>query len=177
MKYIHNSQAWYNNLQSAAYENAANRGTALYEAEQQRLADAAALQKQLEWQNQQAELWKAANSQVEAKPVIMPESEFMRQKREGNSTLKAYATYNDYVKAMERERAADEGVIVPKSTANTAEFIRNVTRNEFTNKSAGKKYNNDFDAYVKDTLARWYNNGRLDKNEFAFLMDYYGVGS
>lgn len=51
-----NSQAWYNNLQSAAYENAANRGTALYEAEQQRLADAAALQKQLEWQNQQAEL-------------------------------------------------------------------------------------------------------------------------
>ena len=172
-----NSQAWYNNLQSAAYENAANRGTALYEAEQQRLADAAALQKQLEWQNQQAELWKAANSQVEAKPVIMPESEFMRQKREGNSTLKAYATYNDYVKAMERERAADEGVIVPKSTANTAEFIRNVTRNEFTNKSAGKKYNNDFDAYVKDTLARWYNNGRLDKNEFAFLMDYYGVGS
>ena len=54
MKYIHNSQAWLNNLQSAAYENAVNRGTALYDAEQQRLADAAALQKQLEWQNQQA---------------------------------------------------------------------------------------------------------------------------
>ena len=50
-----NSQAWYNNLQSAAYENAANRGTALYEAEQQRLADAAALQKQLEWQQKQLE--------------------------------------------------------------------------------------------------------------------------
>lgn len=49
-----NSQAWYNNLQSAAYENAVNRGTALYEAEQQRLADAAALQKQLEWQKQEA---------------------------------------------------------------------------------------------------------------------------
>ena len=43
------------NLQSAAYENAANRGTALYEAEQQRLADAAALQKQLEWQREQLE--------------------------------------------------------------------------------------------------------------------------
>ena len=49
-----NSQAWLNNLQSAAYENAVNRGTALYEAEQQRLADAAALQKQLEWQKQEA---------------------------------------------------------------------------------------------------------------------------
>lgn len=49
-----NSQAWYNNLQSTAYENAANRGTALYDAEQQRLADAAALQKQLEWQKQEA---------------------------------------------------------------------------------------------------------------------------
>ena len=60
-----NSQAWYNNLQSAAYENAVNRGTALYEAEQQRLADAAALQKQLEWQREQLE-WQKQQAEKEA---------------------------------------------------------------------------------------------------------------
>lgn len=60
-----NSQAWLNNLQSAAYENAANRGTALYEAEQQRLADAAALQKQLEWQREQLE-WQKQQAEKQA---------------------------------------------------------------------------------------------------------------
>ena len=53
------------NLQSAAYENAANRGTALYEAEQQRLADAAALQKQLEWQREQLE-WQKQQAEKQA---------------------------------------------------------------------------------------------------------------
>lgn len=65
-----NSQAWLNNLQSAAYENAVSRGTALYEAEQQRLADAAALQKQLEWQNQQAELQKQEAAAAARKQML-----------------------------------------------------------------------------------------------------------
>lgn len=78
-----NSQAWLNNLQSAAYENAANRGTALYEAEQQRLADAAALQKQLEWQKQQAEL-KAQQERAERERQYRISAVNNRLKQMGN---------------------------------------------------------------------------------------------
>ncbi len=78
-----NSQAWLNNLQSAAYENAANRGTALYDAEQQRLADAAALQKQLEWQNQQAEL-KAQQERAERERQYRISAVNNRLKQMGN---------------------------------------------------------------------------------------------
>ena len=78
-----NSQAWLNNLQSAAYENAVSRGTALYEAEQQRLADAAALQKQLEWQNQQAEL-KAQQERAERERQYRISAVNNRLKQMGN---------------------------------------------------------------------------------------------
>ena len=78
-----NSQTWLNNLQSAAYENAASRGTALYEAEQQRLADAAALQKQLEWQNQQAEL-KAQQERAERERQYRISAVNNRLKQMGN---------------------------------------------------------------------------------------------
>ena len=78
-----NSQAWLNNLQSAAYETAVSRGTALYEAEQQRLADAAALQKQLEWQNQQAEL-KAQQERAERERQYRISAVNNRLKQMGN---------------------------------------------------------------------------------------------
>ena len=78
-----NSQTWLNNLQSAAYENAVSRGTALYEAEQQRLADAAALQKQLEWQNQQAEL-KAQQGRAERERQYRISAVNNRLKQMGN---------------------------------------------------------------------------------------------
>ena len=152
-----NSQAWLNNLQSAAYENAANRGTALYEAEQQRLADAAALQKQLEWQKQEAEKQAARYSDMmnltkdakeayqqkgksgleeflfiqvasgvlsdeqaislyealENTPLpddswkgnIMIPSEFTKRKNAGADSLKDYANYDEYYKAMEKKYA------------------------------------------------------------------------
>ena len=50
-----------------------------------------------------------------------------------------------------------------------------MTPGEFSRRSTTKAKYGNYDNYIKSFLTDWYNQNKLSNEEFAFLLNYYGL--
>lgn len=70
---------------------------------------------------------------------------------------------------------AGNGTLI-SDTANTTQFrAAMMTPGEFSRRSTTKAKYGNYDNYIKSFLTDWYNQNKLSNEEFAFLLNYYGL--
>lgn len=166
------SSDWYNSLLANYYSDAQQRGTALYDAEQERLYQAAEAEKQRKAALEQAQL-KAAAEEAQAQAKAK-QQEFENQMKIAALMQKAGASETEINNYLNKYSSGTGGAIYA-DTENTQKFRGSLmTKNEFSRRSAAKSKYGNYNDYVKTFLTQWYNQNKLSDAEFAFLLDYYG---
>ena len=146
-----NTSDWYNTLLSNFYSTAQQQGTSLYNAEQERIA--------------------AADSEAKAK-----QQDFENQLSIAKILQDSGASSEEVNRYLQRAASgAGNGTLI-SDTANTTQFrAAMMTPGEFSRRSTTKAKYGNYDNYIKSFLTDWYNQNKLSNEEFAFLLNYYGL--
>jgi hypothetical protein len=158
-----NTSDWYNTLLSNFYSTAQQQGTSLYNAEQERAAAAAEAERQ--------RLIAAADSEAKAK-----QQDFENQLSIAKILQDSGASSEEVNRYLQRAASgAGNGTLI-SDTANTTQFrAAMMTPGEFSRRSTTKAKYGNYDNYIKSFLTDWYNQNKLSNEEFAFLLNYYGL--
>lgn len=149
-----NTANWYNDLLSSYYGNAVQQGTDLYNNDQERTAALAEAKIQ---------------QQIAAAEIAAAKA---RQAAEATSA-KTQEKINSYLQRA--ASGAGNGTLI-RDTANTTQFrAAMMTPGEFSRRSTTKSKYGNYDNYIKSFLSDWYNQNKLSNEEFAFLLNYYGL--
>lgn len=154
-----NTSDWYNTLLSNYYNTAQQQGTSLYNAEMERAAAAA----EAEMQRQAA----AANAESKAK-----QQEFENRLAIAK-ILQDSGASSDEVNRYLQSATSGAGGTPFSDTANTKQFRGALI--DKSQKTRWGKFASNYDDYVRLRLAEWYNGNKLSDEEFAFLMNAYGL--
>lgn len=158
-----NTSDWYNTLLSNFYSTAQQQGTSLYNAEQERAAAAAEAERQ--------RLIAAADAEAKAK-----QQDFENQLSIAKILQDSGASSEEVNRYLQRAASgAGNGTLI-SDTANTTQFrAAMMTPGEFSRRSTTKAKYGNYDNYIKSFLTDWYNQNKLSNEEFAFLLNYYGL--
>lgn len=158
-----NTSDWYNTLLSNFYSTAQQQGTSLYNAEQERAAAAAEAERQ--------RLIAAADAEAKAK-----QQDFENQLAIAKVLQDSGASSEEINRYLQRAASgAGNGTLI-SDTANTTQFrAAMMTPGEFSRRSTTKTKYGNYDNYIKSFLTDWYNQNKLSNEEFAFLLNYYGL--
>ena len=158
-----NTSDWYNTLLSNFYSTAQQQGTSLYNAEQERAAAAAEAERQ--------RLIAAADAEAKAK-----QQDFENQLAIAKVLKDSGASSEEVNRYLQREASgAGNGTLI-SDTTNTTQFrAAMMTPGEFSRRSTTKTKYGNYDNYIKSFLTDWYNQNKLSNEEFAFLLNYYGL--
>ncbi len=158
-----NNSDWYNTLLSNFYSTAQQQGTSLYNAEQERAAAAAEAERQ--------RLIAAADAEAKAK-----QQDFENQLSIAKILQDSGASSEEVNRYLQRAASgAGNGTLI-SDTANTTQFrAAMMTPGEFSRRSTTKTKYGNYDNYIKSFLTDWYNQNKLSNEEFAFLLNYYGL--
>lgn len=158
-----NTSDWYNTLLSNFYNTAQQQGTGLYNAEQERAAALA----EAKIQQQAAAETAAAKAQ---------QQEFENQLAIAKVLQASGASSEEVNRYLQRAASgAGNGTLI-SDTANTTQFrAAMMTPGEFSRRSTTKAKYGNYDNYIKSFLTDWYNQNKLSNEEFAFLLNYYGL--
>lgn len=158
-----NTSDWYNTLLSNFYSTAQQQGTSLYNAEQERAAAAAEAERQ--------RLIAAADAEAKAK-----QQDFENQLAIAKVLQDSGASSEEVNRYLQRAASgAGNGTLI-SDTANTTQFrAAMMTPGEFSRRSTTKTKYGNYDNYIKSFLTDWYNQNKLSNEEFAFLLNYYGL--
>ena len=158
-----NTSDWYNTLLSNFYSTAQQQGTSLYNAEQERAAAAAEAERQ--------RLIAAADAEAKAK-----QQDFENQLSIAKILQDSGASSEEVNRYLQRAASgAGNGTLI-SDTANTTQFrAAMMTPGEFSRRSTTKTKYGNYDNYIKSFLTDWYNQNKLSNEEFAFLLNYYGL--
>ena len=158
-----NTSDWYNTLLSNFYSTAQQQGTSLYNAEQERAAAAAEAERQ--------RLIAAADAEAKAK-----QQDFENQLSIAKILQDSGASSEEVNRYLQRAASgAGNGTLIIDS-ANTTQFrAAMMTPGEFSRRSTTKTKYGNYDNYIKSFLTDWYNQNKLSNEEFAFLLNYYGL--
>ena len=158
-----NTSDWYNTLLSNFYSTAQQQGTSLYNAEQERAAAAAEAERQ--------RLIAAADAEAKAK-----QQDFENQLAIAKVLQDSGASSEEVNRYLQRAASgAGNGTLI-SDTANTTQFrAAMMTPGEFSRRSTTKAKYGNYDNYIKSFLTDWYNQNKLSNEEFAFLLNYYGL--
>lgn len=158
-----NTSDWYNTLLSNFYNTAQQQGTGLYNAEQERAAALA----EAKIQQQAAAETAAAKAQ---------QQEFENQLAIAKVLQASGASSEEVNRYLQRAASgAGNGTLI-SDTANTTQFrAAMMTPGEFSRRSTTKTKYGNYDNYIKSFLTDWYNQNKLSNEEFAFLLNYYGL--
>lgn len=158
-----NTADWYNNLLSNYYSTAQQQGTSLYNAEQERIAAAAEAQRQAA----------AAQAQAEEKAK---QQEFENQLAIAKILQASGASSEEINSYLQRAASGAGNSTLISDTTNTKQFrAAMMTPGEFSRRSTTKSKYGNYDNYIKSFLSDWYNQNKLSNEEFAFLLNYYGL--
>ena len=158
-----NTSDWYNTLLSNFYSTAQQQGTDLYNAEQERAAAAAEAERQ--------RLIAAADAEAKAK-----QQDFENQLAIAKVLQDSGASSEEVNRYLQRAASgAGNGTLI-SDTTNTTQFrAAMMTPGEFSRRSTTKTKYGNYDNYIKSFLTDWYNQNKLSNEEFAFLLNYYGL--
>ena len=158
-----NTSDWYNTLLSNFYSTAQQQGTSLYNAEQERAAAAAEAERQ--------RLIAAADAEAKAK-----QQDFENQLAIAKVLQDSGASSEEINRYLQRAASgAGNGTLI-SDTTNTTQFrAAMMTPGEFSRRSTTKAKYGNYDNYIKSFLTDWYNQNKLSNEEFAFLLNYYGL--
>ena len=158
-----NTSDWYNTLLSNFYSTAQQQGTGLYNAEQERAAAAAEAERQ--------RLIAAADAEAKAK-----QQDFENQLSIAKILQDSGASSEEVNRYLQRAASgAGNGTLI-SDTTNTTQFrAAMMTPGEFSRRSTTKTKYGNYDNYIKSFLTDWYNQNKLSNEEFAFLLNYYGL--
>lgn len=158
-----NTSDWYNTLLSNFYSTAQQQGTSLYNAEQERAAAAAEAERQ--------RLIAAADAEAKAK-----QQDFENQLAIAKVLQDSGASSEEINRYLQRAASgAGNGTLI-SDTTNTTQFrAAMMTPGEFSRRSTTKTKYGNYDNYIKSFLTDWYNQNKLSNEEFAFLLNYYGL--
>lgn len=158
-----NTSDWYNTLLSNFYSTAQQQGTGLYNAEQERAAAAAEAERQ--------RLIAAADAEAKAK-----QQNFENQLSIAKILQDSGASSEEVNRYLQRAASgAGNGTLI-SDTTNTTQFrAAMMTPGEFSRRSTTKTKYGNYDNYIKSFLTDWYNQNKLSNEEFAFLLNYYGL--
>ena len=158
-----NTSDWYNTLLSNFYNTAQQQGTGLYNAEQERAAALA----EAKIQQQAAAETAAAKAQ---------QQEFENQLAIAKVLQASGASSEEVNRYLQRAASgAGNGTLI-SDTTNTTQFrAAMMTPGEFSRRSTTKTKYGNYDNYIKSFLTDWYNQNKLSNEEFAFLLNYYGL--
>ena len=158
-----NTSDWYNTLLSNFYSTAQQQGTGLYNAEQERAAAAAEAERQ--------RLIAAADAEAKAK-----QQDFENQLAIAKVLQDSGASSEEDNRYLQRAASgAGNGTLI-SDTTNTTQFrAAMMTPGEFSRRSTTKTKYGNYDNYIKSFLTDWYNQNKLSNEEFAFLLNYYGL--
>lgn len=158
-----NTSDWYNTLLSNFYSTAQQQGTSLYNAEQERAAAAAEAERQ--------RLIAAADAEAKAK-----QQDFENQLAIAKVLQDSGASSEEVNRYLQRAASgAGNGTLI-SDTTNTTQFrAAMMTPGEFSRRSTTKAKYGNYDNYIKSFLTDWYNQNKLSNEEFAFLLNYYGL--
>lgn len=158
-----NTSDWYNTLLSNFYSTAQQQGTGLYNAEQERAAAAAEAERQ--------RLIAAADAEAKAK-----QQDFENQLAIAKVLQASGASSEEVNRYLQRAASgAGNGTLI-SDTTNTTQFrAAMMTPGEFSRRSTTKSKYGNYDNYIKSFLTDWYNQNKLSNEEFAFLLNYYGL--
>lgn len=158
-----NTSDWYNTLLSNFYSTAQQQGTSLYNAEQERAAAAAEAERQ--------RLIAAADAEAKAK-----QQDFENQLAIAKVLQDSGASSEEVNRYLQRAASgAGNGTLI-SDTTNTTQFrAAMMTPGEFSRRSTTKTKYGNYDNYIKSFLTDWYNQNKLSNEEFAFLLNYYGL--
>ena len=158
-----NTSDWYNTLLSNFYSTAQQQGTSLYNAEQERAAAAAEAERQ--------RLIAAADAEAKAK-----QQDFENQLAIAKVLQDSGASSEEINRYLQRAASgAGNGTLI-SDTTNTTQFrAAMMTPGEFSRRSTTKAKYGNYDNYIKSFLTDWYNQNNLSNEEFAFLLNYYGL--
>ena len=158
-----NTSDWYNTLLSNFYSTAQQQGTSLYNAEQERAAAAAEAERQ--------RLIAAADAEAKAK-----QQDFENQLSIAKILQGSGASSEEVNRYLQRAASgAGNGTLI-SDTANTTQFrAAMMTPGEFSRRGTTKTKYGNYDNYIKSFLTDWYNQNKLSNEEFAFLLNYYGL--
>ena len=158
-----NTSDWYNTLLANFYSTAQQQGTSLYNAEQERAAAAAEAERQ--------RLIAAADAEAKAK-----QQDFENQLSIAKILQDSGASAEEVNRYLQRAASgAGNGTLI-SDTANTTQFrAAMMTPGEFSRRSTTKTKYGNYDNYIKSFLTDWYNQNKLSNEEFAFLLNYYGL--
>lgn len=158
-----NTSDWYNTLLSNFYSTAQQQGTGLYNADQERAAATAEAERQ--------RLIAAADAEAKAK-----QQNFENQLAIAKVLQDSGASSEEVNRYLQRAASgAGNGTLI-SDTANTTQFrAAMMTPGEFSRRSTTKTKYGNYDNYIKSFLTDWYNQNKLSNEEFAFLLNYYGL--
>lgn len=158
-----NTSDWYNTLLSNFYSTAQQQGTGLYNADQERAAATAEAERQ--------RLIAAADAEAKAK-----QQDFENQLAIAKVLQDSGASSEEVNRYLQRAASgAGNGTLI-SDTANTTQFrAAMMTPGEFSRRSTTKAKYGNYDNYIKSFLTDWYNQNKLSNEEFAFLLNYYGL--
>ena len=158
-----NTSDWYNTLLSNFYSTAQQQGTGLYNAEQERAAAAAEAERQ--------RLIAAADAEAKAK-----QQDVENQLAIAKVLQDSGASSEEVNRYLQRAASgAGNGTLI-SDTTNTTQFrAAMMTPGEFSRRSTTKTKYGNYDNYIKSFLTDWYNQNKLSNEEFAFLLNYYGL--
>lgn len=158
-----NTSDWYNTLLSNFYNTAQQQGTGLYNAEQERAAALA----EAKIQQQAAAETAAAKAQ---------QQEFENQLAIAKVLQASGASSEEVNRYLQRAASGVGNGTLISDTANTTQFrAAMMTPGEFSRRSTTKSKYGNYDNYIKSFLTDWYNQNKLSNEEFAFLLNYYGL--
>ena len=174
-----NTSDWYNTLLSNFYSTAQQQGTSLYNAEQERAAAAAEAERQ--------RLIAAADAEAKAKQQDFENqlsiAKILQDSGASSEEVNRYlqraasgASSEEVNRYLQRAASgAGNGTLI-SDTANTTQFrAAMMTPGEFSRRSTTKTKYGNYDNYIKSFLTDWYNQNKLSNEEFAFLLNYYGL--
>lgn len=158
-----NTSDWYNTLLSNFYSTAQQQGTSLYNADQERAAATAEAERQ--------RLIAAADAEAKAK-----QQNFENQLSIAKILQDSGASSEEVNRYLQRAASgAGNGTLI-SDTTNTTQFrAAMMTPGEFSRRSTTKTKYGNYDNYIKSFLTDWYNQNKLSNEEFAFLLNYYGL--
>ena len=158
-----NTSDWYNTLLSNFYSTAQQQGTSLYNADQERAAATAEAERQ--------RLIAAADAEAKAK-----QQNFENQLSIAKILQDSGASSEEVNRYLQRAASgAGKGTLI-SDTTNTTQFrAAMMTPGEFSRRSTTKTKYGNYDNYIKSFLTDWYNQNKLSNEEFAFLLNYYGL--
>ena len=158
-----NTSDWYNTLLSNFYSTAQQQGTSLYNAEQERAAAAAEAERQ--------RLIAAADAEAKAK-----QQDFENQLSIAKILQDSGASSEEVNRYLQRAASgAGNGTLISDTTSTTQFRAAMMTPGEFSRRSTTKAKYGNYDNYIKSFLTDWYNQNKLSNEEFAFLLNYYGL--